>query len=102
MRLFSCKANLENAVNMYHYFIYILHRGFLFWVFQFLWFLSRSTAVKSKPGSPPAPPLSQQTHYCKNSLRFSDLGKICSQNERFTSFQPTTPDKTVETIPSIF
>ena len=56
MRLFSCKANLENVVYMYHYFIYILHCGFLFWVFQFLWFLSRSTAVKSKPDSLPHSP----------------------------------------------
>ena len=52
MRLFSCKANLENAVYMYHYLIYILHCGFLFWIFQFLWFSLRSTAVKSKPDSP--------------------------------------------------
>ena len=55
MRLFSCKANLENAVYMYHYFIYILHCGFLFWVFQFLWFLSRSTAVRVNLTLPPPP-----------------------------------------------
>ena len=55
MRLSICKANLENAIYMYNYFIYILHCGFLFWVFKFFWFLSRSTAVKSKPDSPPIP-----------------------------------------------
>ena len=55
MRLFSCKANLENVVYMYHYFIYILHCGFLFWVFQFLWFLSRFTAVRVNLTLPPPP-----------------------------------------------
>ena len=38
MRLFICKANIENAIYMYHYFIYILHCGFLLWVVQFFGF----------------------------------------------------------------
>ena len=86
MRLFSCKENLENAVFMYHYFIYILHCGFLFWVFQFLcvFFFAISTAVKSKPDFPP--PLPQQTHYCKNGLRFSDLGKNLFSGRTFYQF----------------
>ena len=58
MRLFSCKEDLENAVFMYHYFIYILYCGFLFWVFQFLcvFVFAISTAVKSKPDFPPHSP----------------------------------------------
>ena len=85
MRLFSCKANLKNAVYMYHYFIYISHCGFLFWVFQFLWFLSRSTAVKSKPDSLPHSPNKHIT--VKTASALLTQVKICSQDERFTSFQ---------------
>ena len=90
MRFFSCKANLENAIYMYHYFIYILHCGFLFWVFQFLWFLSRSTAVKSKPDSPPRPSHSANKHITvKTASALVTQVQICSQDERFTSFQPS-------------
>ena len=85
MRLFSCKANLKNAVYMYHYFIYISHCGFLFWVFQFLWFLSRSTAVKSKPNSLPHSPNKHIT--VKMASALLTQVKICSQDECFTSFQ---------------
>ena len=87
MRLFSCKANLEYAVYMYHYFIYILLCGFLFWVFQFLWFLSRSTAVKSKPDSSPHSPNKHIT--VKTASALVTWVKICSQDERFSSFQPS-------------
>ena len=72
---------------MYHYFIYILHCGFLFWVFQFLWFLSRSTAVKSKPDSLPHSPNKHIT--VKTASALVTQVKICSQDERFTSFQPS-------------
>ena len=70
---------------MYHYFIYISHCGFLFWVFQFLWFLSRSTAVKSKPDSLPHSPNKHIT--VKTASALLTQVKICSQDERFTSFQ---------------
>ena len=86
MRLFSCKANLENAVYMYHYFIFILHCGFLFWIFQFLcFFFSRSTAVKSKPDSPPHSPNRHIT--VKTASALVTQVKICSQDKHFTSFQ---------------
>ena len=59
---------------------------FLFWVFQFLQFLSRFTAVKSKPGSPP-PPNKHIT--VKTASALVTQVKICSQDKHFTSFQPS-------------